>query len=193
MIMAKSFLRGLMIGSMKLSLFVYSLCIVVFALCWFLHTKGIDWMEPKKVPGNVPGSMVPEKLTRLSPFSILNYMCLAFYFLYFARICFKFQHFLEMKEWGNGNVEQLGRRFYYMFSMFPVHLLFRVIYEMQINCGCEDDEVIPYLKVLAAFTPLISNFILIISYGLICICFNCKTDENTQMSALYPTLPTLYF
>ena len=177
MIVAKSFLRGLMIGSLQVSLFIYSLVFGLFGLDCFLHSKGIDLPDPENIPGIIPGS----ERTRLSLFSVFNYISLVFYFSYLVSICFNFQRFL--RNWGNGNVERFGRKFYYMFSMFPVHLLIRIVYEMQINCGCEDNALTPYLKVISGFIPIIFNVILMTSYGLICLCFSCKIDESTQMIA----------
>ena len=177
---AKSFLRGLMLGSLQVSVLLYSLGIVLFALFWFLHSKGIDWFEPKMVPGAVPGTMVRAKLTRSSLVSVINYIVLTMQFFQLTMRSCDFQGFLESMK---GNVEKCGRIFCFNLVMFSFFLVFRIVYEMQINCGCYDYPLINYLSLIAIFLPIIFNALFMISYGLFCMYFNCENYEITLLGA----------
>ena len=184
---AKSFLRGLMIGSLQLSLALYSAGIISFAFVWFLHTNGFDWIledwiGPKMVPGAVPGTMVREKLTRSSLFSILLYIGLALHFFILTMRCCDFQGFLNYSM--KGDVEKCGRNFCYTLIGFSLMLVLRIIYEMQINSGCYDyPPLINYLSLIMIFLPIIFNALFMISYGLFCMYFNHENYEITQVSA----------
>ena len=60
----------------------------------------------------------------------------------FTVIGFDFQGWIYSKNWGKGNAETLGRRFYYIFLLpFTAQFLMRIIYDMQIYCSCEDNAV----------------------------------------------------
>ena len=153
---AKSFLRGLLIGSVKASLVIYGFVFCLISLLSFLYCKGnhpMEWME-NNIPGIKPGS----EHTRLSFLSVNNYMILAWYLFIFTVICFDFHGWIHSKNWGKGNAETFGRKFYYILLLpFTAQFLMRIIYEMQIYCSCEDNAVTPYLKISFGFIPIIFN------------------------------------
>ena len=116
----------------------------------------MEWIENNIIPNDFinPNS----ERSRLSHFSVMNYILLTYYLFMFTVIGFDFQGWIYSKNWGKGNAETLGRKFYYMYLLpFTAHFLMRIIYEMQIYCGCEDNAVTPYLKVSFALIPIIFN------------------------------------
>merc|ERR1712183_471979 len=121
------------------------------------------------------GTVVREKLTRSSLISVINYIVLTMQFFLLTMRCFDFQGFLESMK---GNVEKCGRNFSFNVTMFSFFLVFRIMYEMQINCGCYDYPLINYLGLIATFLPIIFNALFMISYGLFCMYFNCEKEKR---------------
>ena len=161
MMLAMSFLRGLLIGSVKASLVIYGFVFCFISLLNFLHYKGIhpmQWMQNNIIKNSIPSIIPGSERTRLSNFSVMNYIILTFYLFIFTVIYFDFQGWIYFKNWGKGNAETLGRKFCYMYLLpFTAHFLMRIIYDVQIYCGCEDNAVTPYLKVISVFFPIIFN------------------------------------
>ena len=154
MMLAMSFLRGLLIGSVKASLIIYGFVFCLISLLGFLRKDQKKWMD-NTISGIIPPG---SERNRFSHLSVMNYILLTFYLFIFTVIYFDFQGWIYSKNWGKGNAETLGRKFYYMYLLpFTAHFLMRIIYEMQIYCGCEDNAVTPYLKVSFALIPIIFN------------------------------------
>ena len=178
MMVAKSFLHGLMLGSFRISLVYLSLVFVMAALFWFLHTQGIDI---KILHAD------PEKFTRSSAVSVINFIILTYSFFSLAIHCcnlwniLNFEVFLKSM---NGNAEKSGRAFCLVAITFFASLLFRVIYEMRINCGCNDDPRIINLSQMIGLLPMIFNVLFLTSYFLMCFYFYYKLYFYCRIKAL---------
>ena len=180
---AKSFLRGLMFGSLQFSLGFYFVGIALFALFWFLDTNGIGF-EPKMIPGAVPGTMVLDKRSRSIKLimSVILYITVTVHFFILIMRCYNFHSFLKSR---NGNVEKCGRDFCQTLIRFSLFLV------LCIPCGCDAgkdyQELGDYLKLIVSslpmLVPMIYNALFMISYGLFYMFFNCKKFEITQVSA----------
>ena len=153
---AKSFLRGLLIGSVKASLVIYGFVFCLIALLSFLRNDQKEWMD-NTISGIIPPG---SGRIRFSHLSVMNYILLTYYLFMFTVIYFDFHGWIYSKNWGKGNAETFGRKFYYILLLpFTAQFLMRIIYEMQIYCSCEDNAVTPYLKISFAFIPIIFNVI----------------------------------
>ena len=164
MTVAKSFVRGLMIGSLQISLVAYCCFIAAFFL----------------MPGR---TQAPEKVTRSSTyFDIMNNIILTGQIIKMALFCCDLPNFLQiLKEISAADVERWGRKTCYMFIAFCINLLLRVIYEIQMKFDCYDIydpltcPLVGYLQIFFVILPVVFNVIFMISYGLLCM--HCENAE----------------
>ena len=145
------------------------------AIAWYLNSMGIDWLEPEKNPKIV---------TRSSNFSRLNIIILTMQTLFiFAKSynIFARKKAGEPYEWGPS---EWGRFLSFFFVVFFYQIILRVIYEIQIKCGCDakEDPLVAYLQIIRTFIPIIFNIIFVIFYGLFCMYFYCgNVEENVDV------------